>query len=202
MPDLNINQLTDDRFSVTLEHLEVLPSRQLPHFVDTYLIDSPQPIFQVNHSSETTMLVGTTNVGSNASSLLRLSLDYELMPINARLVEAKLSLYSTSSSSIGESVAVRNVIPPWSDAATIDTYDGISNWSSLSGRGVGTDIGPIADIQLSTNGWMNWNITELAQIAVQNGQTSISLMLYNTNDIADRMVYFSTTEAQSNQPIL
>ncbi|MEC7178665.1 MAG: DNRLRE domain-containing protein, partial [Candidatus Thermoplasmatota archaeon] len=202
VPDLNINQLTSERFSVTLKHLEALPSRQMPLFTDTYLIDSPQIIYQANHSSETTMLVGTTNIGSNASSLLRLSLDNELMPINSRLVNAELSLYSTSASSIGESIAIRNVIPAWSNAATIDTFDGVNNWSESSGRGIGTDIGSIVDIQSSTNGWMTWNITELAQSAIQNGQPSISLMLYNVNTVADSMVYFSSTESQSNQPSL
>ena len=202
VPNLSINQLSDDRFSVALEHLEVLSNRQLPLFIDTYLVDSPQANFQANHSSETTMQVGTTNIGSNASSLLRISIDNELMPINSRLVDAKLSLYSTSASSTGESVAVRQVFPPWSDAATIDTYDGTNNWAELSGRGIGTDIGLIVDIQSSINGWMEWNITEIAQDAIIKGQTSVSIMLYNVNNIADRMVYFSSTESQSNRPIL
>ena len=124
------------------------------------------------------------------------------MPINSRLVDAKLSLYSTSLSSSGESIAIRNVIPAWSDSATIDTFDGVNNWSEFSGRGIGSDIGPIVDIQSSTNGWMTWNITELAQSAIQDGQPSISLMLYNVNTVADRMVYFPSTESQSNQPSL
>ena len=68
VPDSNINQLTSDRFSVTLNHLEALPSRQMPLFTDTYLIDSPQQIFQANCQVKQQFVeVGTTNIGSNAS---------------------------------------------------------------------------------------------------------------------------------------
>ena len=83
------------------------------------------------------------------------------MPINSRLV-IKVS-YSTSLSSSGNQLRSRNVIPAWSDSATIDTFDGVNNWSEFSGRGI-DDIGPIVDIQSSTNGWMTWNITELYRL--------------------------------------
>ena len=82
------------------------------------------------------------------------------------------------------------------------TYNGTGNWNENGGRGIGTDIGKISDIQMSTTGWMSWNITEIAQQAMANSQSSISLMLYNVNPVADRMVYFSSSEASADKPKL
>ena len=97
---------------------------------------------------------------------------------------------------------MRPVLLPWLNNATYLTYNGTGNWNENGGRGIGTDIGKISDIQMSTAGWMSWNITEIAQQAMANSQSSISLMLYNVNPVADRMVYFSSSEASADKPKL
>ena len=202
LPSLTTTTIDDDHFIIELEHESAMPSQSIPSFTDTYLVDSASTVFQTNHSSEADILVGTTNQGDNASGLIRISLDQEIQPANSRIVDATLSLYSSPISTQGTPIAVRPVLLPWLNNASYLTYNGTGTWNENGGRGIGTDIGEISDIQMSTVGWMTWNITEIAQQAMANSQPSISLMLYNVNPVADRMVYFSSSEAFADKPKL
>ena len=202
LPNLTINSISNDLINLEISHNSVHEELGLPEFTDTHLFDMVYPLYQNNHSSEQSLQVGSTILGANSSSLIRISLDSEIQPLNSRLVEASLNLYSLSNSFVGNDIAVRTVLVPWLNNATTNTSDGYANWSEIGGRGIGTDIGPICDIQTTTQGWMSWNITHIAQEAMRLGHQSISIMLYNYNLNPGEMAYFSSSESATNQPKL
>ena len=45
-------------------------------------------------------------------------------------------------------------------------YNATTNWTEFGGRGIGTDISSVVDIQNSIIGEMTWDITPLAQQAL------------------------------------
>ena len=204
IPDNDFTLIDQDHMSQVLRHNEVLPDVSLPHFEDTYIVDEDVQ-FQPNHKSELEVLVGTTNTGYNSSGLYRMSIDAELQPFNSRVISAHLHLYSNPSlSTVGESIAVREILQPWTVDGNHSSYNGNNNssWSQVGGRGIGTDIGSILDIQQSSLGWMEWNVTYAVQQAISSGTNSLSVMLYSTIDTYDRMVHFSSVDASTNRPYL
>ena len=203
IPKNNFSIIDSNHLSQVIRHNEVLSDFSIPHFEDTYIEDNS--IIQLNHQSELEVLVGTTNIGYNSSGLIRMSIDSELQPVNSRVISASLHLYSNPSlSTVGESVAVREILQPWTTDANQNSYNSgnNSNWSQIGGRGIGTDIGPVLDIQQSSLGWMEWNVTYAVQQAISSGTNSLSVMLYSTIDTNDRMVHFSSVDASTNRPYL
>ena len=110
-----------------------------------------------------------------------MNIDSELQPVNSRVISAHLHLYSNPSlSTVGESIAVREILQPWTVEGNQTSYDdNYNNWSQIGGRGIGTDIGPILDIQQSSLGWMEWNVTCVQQaIHLEQMLFSYALQLY------------------------
>jgi len=204
IPNNDFTVIDQNHISQEIRHNEVLPAVSLPHFEDTYIVDEDSQ-FQPNHQSELEVLVGTSNTGYNSSGLFRMGIDNELQPPNSRVISAHLHLYSNPTlSTVGESIAVREILQPWTVDGNQTSYNGNnnSNWSQIGGRGIGTDIGSILDIQQSSSGWMDWNVTYAVQKALSTGTNSLSVMLYSTIDTNNRMVHFSSVDSSTNRPYL
>ena len=203
IPDNDFSVIDQNHILQEIRHNEIIPNIGFPHFEDTYIVDENIQL-PLNHQSELEVLVGTTNTGYNSSGLYRMNIDTELQPVNSRVISAHLHLYSNPSlSTVGESIAVREVLQPWTVEGNYTAYDdNNNNWSQLGGRGIGTDIGTILDIQESSLGWMEWNVTYAVQQAINSGTNALSVMLYSSIDTYDSMVHFASVDASSNRPYL
>ena len=202
LADLDTTTIDADHFSMNIRHEEIMPHLSLPYFEDTYLSDDGSSIGN-SRGADFEMRVGTSNIGNNFSSLLKTNLDSQIQPSNGRLISAKLKLYSDPIlSTTNLPIAVRPVLQSWTDQANSLSSNGSNSslWSMPGGRDIGVDIGPIEDIQMSTAGWMTWNITYTVQQALLSGNNLISLMMYNTNPVSGQTVSFNTVESFSNQP--
>ena len=206
IPDLTTWQTCSDGScaSVELHHREAMPSLNLPNFIDTYVIESGTSApYTYNASSQ--LKVGAVAYDRQAISLIRIPLNSIPQPINARVTSAQMNLYSESSSSTGEPIAVRPVYQNWTTNANGTTYDGTNNWSQYGGRGLGVDLGPYVDLQDSVSSdWMTWDVSEAVQAALDAGSSTLSLALYASNEITaysngPNVVSFTSTEGFSSQ---
>ena len=190
--------------SVELHHREAMPDMNLPNFTDTYVFESGAGATN-SYATSTVMKVGAVGYNRQAISLLRIPLDSIPQPTNARVTSAHINLYSQSSSSVGEPIAVRPVYQNWTTSANDTTYDGTQNWSQLGGRDIGVDLGPYVDLQDSVSSdWMTWEVSEAVQAALAAGSSSLSLALYASNEITEylngpNVVTFTSTEGVSSQ---
>ena len=139
--------------------------------------------------------------GYNSSILINVPLPIELQSTNATIVSANLEMTSSGLSTIGLPLSIREVYLPWTTDLSNLRYNLTDSWSSYGGRGIGSDIGPPLDIQQSVVGPMEWNITQLAQQAMANGQDRISLMIYTDAQFGD-MVYFKSSDSTTDLPKL
>ncbi len=204
LADLETTSIDADHFTMNLRHEEAMPHISLPQFEDTYVSDDGSPI-SFTHGSDLDIKVGTSNIGDNFSGLIKIDINSQLQPTNGRIVSANLKMYSSPILSTQNiPVAVRPVLIPWTDEANSLSPIGNNSslWSSYGGRDIGVDIGQIEDIQMSTNGWMTWNVTHAAQRAVSSGNNLLSLMLYNTNPLPDQVVSFSSVDSFTDRPYL
>tara|TARA_B110000459_G_scaffold204073_1_gene264001 strand:+ start:2392 stop:11643 length:9252 start_codon:yes stop_codon:yes gene_type:complete len=204
LADLDTTTLDADHFTMNLRPGEVMPHISIPHFEDTYVSDDGS-IVSLSQGSDSDLKVGTSNVGDNFSGLIQIDIDSQIQPNNGRLISANLNLYSSPIfSTTNLPIAVRPVLQPWTDQATSLLYNGTntSSWSSPGGRDIGVDIGVIEDIQISSHGWMAWNVTNMAQQAIFSGNDLLSIMLYNTNPVQGQVVSFSSVDSLINQPYL
>ena len=204
LADLDTTPIDADHFTMNIRHEEAMPHLSLPYFEDTYISDDGSAL-SFPHGSELDIKVGTSNIGDNFSGLINIDINSQLQPTNGRLISANLKMYSSPIiSTTNLPVAVRPVLMPWTDNATSLSPIGnnSSYWSSPGGRDIGLDIGQIEDIQISTTGWMTWNVTYSAQRALSSGNNLLSLMLYNTNPNHDQIVSFSSVDSFTNKPYL
>jgi hypothetical protein len=210
LPDLTTWQTCPDGScaSVELHHREAMPSLNLPNFEDTYVFEAGSGSSST-HENDTQMKVGAIGFNRQAASLIRIPLNAVPQPGNARVTDAALNLYSEFSSPTGEPLAVRPVLQNWTGAANDVTYDGTNNWSALAGRDIGVDVGPYVDLQMSVSAdWMTWDVTEAVQAALDSGASSLSLMVYASNEITSwsngaNIITFTTSEGQTaNRPWL
>lgn len=210
LPDLTTWQTCPDGScaSVELHHREAMPTLNLPNFEDTYVFEAGSGSSST-HENDTQMKVGAIGFNRQAASLIRIPLNAVPQPGNARVTDAALNLYSEFSSSTGEPLAVRPVLQNWTGAANDVTYDGTNNWSALAGRDLGVDVGPYVDLQMSVSAdWMSWDVTEAVQAALDSGASSLSLMVYASNEITSwsngaNVITFTTSEGLSaNRPWL
>lgn len=206
IPDLTTWQtcLDGSCASVELHHREAMPSLHLPNFIDTYVVESGTAApYSYNGSSQ--LKVGAVAFNRQAISLIRIPLNSIPQPMNARVTSAQMNLYSESSSSSGEPIAVRPVYQNWTTSANGTTYDGTNNWSQFGGRDLGVDLGPYVDLQESVSAnWMTWDVSEAVQAALDSGSSTLSLALYASNDITaysngPTVVSFTSTEGLSTQ---
>tara|TARA_B110000467_G_scaffold7684_1_gene6746 strand:- start:4829 stop:13990 length:9162 start_codon:yes stop_codon:yes gene_type:complete len=210
LPDLTTWQTCADGScaAVELHHREAMPSLNLPNFEDTYVYEAGSGSPDA-HDDDTQMKVGAIGFNRQAVSLIRIPLNAVPQPANARVTDAALNLYSEFGSSTGEPLAIRPVLQSWTGDANDTTYDGVNNWSAVGGRDIGVDAGEYVDLQTSVSAdWMTWDVTEAAQAALDAGASSLSLMVYASNEITAwsggaNVITFTTSEGtSSNRPWL
>lgn len=202
VPDLTTTVFNSTRASVVLEHHGALPDLNIPHFVDTYVIENGTGS-DSTYENATTLAVGETSTGYQAAALIRVPLSEVPQPSGARVTAAEFSIFAEYGSIEGEPVAIRPVLQDWTTSANATTYDGTNTWSERGGRDIGVDIGPFVDLVDSvSDDWMNFDITEAVQAALANGENHVSLMLYASNQTTDLISFTSTQGSASEHPYL
>ena len=198
LPSLVTWNLSSTSAAVEIRHHEAMPDLQLPHFIDTWVAEGGIE-GQQNHSASTTLKVGELGSGYHTSALLKIPLNQLPTPSNARVTNAELSLWAQSGSDTNVQVAVRPVLQTWTTGLNNSTYDGTNNWSADGGRAIGTDVGSLSDLSASASAdWMDWDVTELVQAAMANGDSYLSIALM-TSDSSDALITFTSTEGLSTQ---
>ena len=198
LPSLVTWNLSSTSAAVEIRHHEAMPDLQLPHFIDTWLAEDGNE-GQQNHSASTALKVGELNSGHHASALLKIPLNQLPTPSNARVTNAELTMWAQLGSDTNVQVAVRPVLQTWTTALNNSTYDGTNNWSVDGARGIGTDVGSLSDLSASVPAnWMDWDVTELVQAALANGDSYLSIALM-TSDTSDGLITFTSTEGATNQ---
>ncbi|HII57763.1 MAG TPA: DNRLRE domain-containing protein, partial [Candidatus Poseidoniaceae archaeon] len=198
LPDQNLEILSNDIINTSYSNSSVLEESSFPYFVDMDLSTS----FLQPDPASNLLEVGTEMSGYDSIALIKIPLEYDLNPNNSRLTSATLSLYSESFSTQGLDIALREVLVPWTTDANNLQYNSSSNWSQLGGRGIGSDIGAPVDIQSSVNGLMTFNLTYLAQQALQSGESFISVCLYAESSQPGNLVYFASSNSVSDRPTI
>jgi hypothetical protein len=202
VPDLTTVVFNSTKASVEIEHHGALPALNIPHFTDTYVMENGTGA-DSTHENDTTLSIGETSSGYQAAALLRIPLSDIPQPSGARVTDAELSVFAEYGSVVGETVAARPILRNWTTSANASTYDGTNNWSSLGGRGIGTDIGNFVDLVDSvSDGWMDFDITEAVQAALANGQNHVSIMLYTSSQTTDLITITSTEGSASERPYM
>ena len=198
LPNLVTWNLSSTSAAVEIRHHEAMPNLQLPHFIDTWVAEDGVE-GQQNHSAATSLKVGELGSGHHASALIKIPLNQLPTPNNARVTNAELTMWAQAGSNTNVQVAVRPVLQTWTTALNNSTYDGTNNWSTDGGRGIGTDVGSLSDLSSSASAdWMDWDVTELVQAALANGDSYLSVALM-TSDSSNALVTFTSTEGLSNQ---
>ena len=202
LPSLTTWNLSSTEAAVELRHHDAMPDLLLPHFVDTWLADGGFE-GQQNYSSSPSLKVGTLSSGHHASALLKIPLNQVPSPSNARVTHAELSLLPQLGSGTNVKIAVRPVLQPWTTQLNNSSYDGTNNWTTDGGRAIGSDVGSLSDIATSTSGnWMKWDVTELVQAALANGDSYLSVALMTSDSSAGLVTFTSTEGAASDRPWL
>ncbi|MGA0331615.1 MAG: DNRLRE domain-containing protein [Candidatus Poseidoniaceae archaeon] len=198
LPSLVTWNLSSTSAAVEIRHHEAMPALQLPHFIDTWVAEGGIE-GQQNHSTSTTLKVGELGSGYHASALLKIPLNQLPTPSNARVTNAELTMWAQSGSDSNVQVAVRPVLQTWTTGLNNSTYDGTNNWSADGGRGIGTDVGSLSDLSASASAdWMDWDVTEIVQAALANGDSYLSIALM-TSDSSDALITFTSTEGLSTE---
>ena len=196
LPDLTTWSIDSNSAAVELRHRDAMPSLNLPNFVDTWVADSGVGS-TANQSSSSTLRVGTSSTGNNATALLRIPLTDLPNPQNAHISEAELNLYAQFGSDIENAVSIHKSLMNWTTGANGTTYDGVNNWSSPGSMGT-SDRGYMIDIQQSKSAdWMKFDITELVQQAFANGDSYISLTVVGS--IGDGQTFITSTDGASGE---
>ena len=199
VPDLTTTVYNSTKASVELRHHGALPHMNLPHFVDTYVIENGSGS-DSTYENATTLEVGETSSGYQSAALIRIPLSQVPQPTNSRVTGAELSLFAEYDSVEGEPVAVRPVLQSWTTSANATTYDGVNNWSLRGGRDIGVDIGGYVDlIDSVSDDWMDFDVTEAVQGALANGQTHLSLMIYSSYTPTSDLVKFTSSEGSASE---
>ncbi len=198
LPDFDVNFVDADTYTTEFYHNSVFTNSAVLQFVDTTVEDASLPAS--SNPAEPFLQVGTTAAGLNSSMLLEIPIPIEMHPENASVIVANLQLESTALSTNGIPIAVRSVLKPWNSSVNSVQYDGVNNWTRNGGRAIGADISAPADIQNSVNGPMSWDITTLVQTAFDQGQTSLSVMLYAAETQLGDLVYFHSSDLPNNPP--
>ena len=198
LPSLVTWNLSSTSAAVEIRHHEAMPDLQLPHFIDTWVAESGVE-GQQNHSSSTTLKVGALGSGYHTSALIKIPLNQVPNPSNARVTNAELSMWAQAGSDTNVQIAVRPVLQAWTTGLNNSTYDGTNSWSADGGRAIGSDVGSLSDLSESASAdWMDWDVTELVQAALANGDSYLSVALM-TSDSSDDLITFTSSEGLSTQ---
>ena len=196
LPDLETSLLTATSSSLKIEHEMAMPTLNLPQFEDTW-IASAGPDANITHASSTQMNIGPLGQAINGIGLLRIPLTALPSPSNAHISGAKISMWALGGSSSMQMVGVHKTLVPWADSANSSAYNSTDNWSVIGGDS-DSDRDYFVDVQAGvSNGWVVFNITELVQDALQNGQTHVSMMF--TGHAGAGPVSFSTEDGSANE---
>lgn len=198
LPSLVTWNLSSTSAAVELRHHEAMPQLQLPHFIDTWVAEGGVE-GQQNHSTSSSLKVGELGSGYHATALLKIPLNQIPTPSNARVTNAELTMWAESGSDTNAQVAVRPVLQTWTTGLNNSTYDGTNNWGADGGRAIGTDVGSLSDLSASASAdWMDWDVTELVQAALANGDSYLSIALM-TSDSSDALITFTSTDGLATQ---
>ena len=198
IPSLTTWNLSSTSAAVEIRHEEAMPGLGIPHFIDTWLAEGGTE-GQQNHSASTSMKVGELGSGYQSTALLKIPLDQIPSPSNARVTNAELNLWALAGSDTNTQIAVRPVLQTWTTDLNNSTYDGTNSWTLDGGRSVGNDVGQLSDLSTSASAdWMDWDVTELVQAALANGDSYLSIALM-TSDSSDSLITFASTEGLTTQ---
>ena len=200
LPDFTVDLVDSDTFTTEFYHNSAITNSQVLEFVDLSIFDLP--VLSPDNINEPFIEVGTTSTSTNSSMLLKIPIPVDMHPENASVIDAKIKLQSTPLSATGIPIAVREVLKPWDENANNIQYNATTNWTEFGGRGIGTDISSVVDIQNSIIGEMTWDITPLAQQALDQGQPYISVMFYAGQTQPGDLVYFQSSDFTSGQPTI
>ena len=199
LPDLEYHQIDGETYTTNYHQGSAIDGYNILNFVDTSLLDTNSNSHP--QMSNNILNVGTTSTGYNSSVLINLPLPLEIQPSNASVMSAILTMESTTQSTIDLPLSIREIYRPWTSELSGQKYNSTDNWTTIGGRGIGTDISSPIDIQPSTTGIIQWDLTQSAQRAMGNGDSFISLMIY-TNASPGEMVYLFSSEASTVNPSL
>ena len=131
--------ISSNSFSTEYHHGSAFSNEVLPNFIDTAITDSNSASSN-SAISDNVLDVGMLADGTNSSILISIPMTSDMVPDNATVMSATLSLehYSIFGSSIR--LGVREVIVPWDDSASNLQFNSTNTWNKLGGRGIGTDI--------------------------------------------------------------
>ncbi len=198
IPSLTTWNLSSTSAAVEIRHAEAMPDLGLPHFIDTWVAEGGTE-GQQNHSTSTSMKVGELGSGYQSTALLKIPLDQIPSPSNARVTNAELNLWALVGSDTNTEIAVRPVLQTWTTDLNNSTYDGTNSWTLDGGRSIGNDVGQLSDLSTSASAdWMDWDVTELVQAALANGDSYLSIALM-TSDSSDSLITFASTEGLTTQ---
>ena len=205
LPNLNTYLIDSNTSAVEIRHNEAMPALNLPHLYDTWIAEGGTDA-TLNYTSSSSLKVGeVSSSGSSyqASTLIKIPLTEIPTPSNARITGAELNMYSQFTSDTGVNIAVRPVLQNWNLAVNGTSYDGVNNWSNAGARAITSDVGYLSDIEPSPAAdWMTWDVTELAQFAVANGQSYLSLALMASDDESGTVTFTSVDGAVADRPWL
>ncbi|DAC53108.1 MAG TPA: DNRLRE domain-containing protein, partial [Candidatus Poseidoniaceae archaeon] len=201
LPDLNYHPLTHNSFTTEYSHGSAFSNQQMINFADLHINDR-STLDIVNGETESILSVGRLADGANNSMLISVPIPLAMHPENASLTSAMFSLEATPLSSANVRLAVREVLTPWDLNANNFRYNSTNNWSELGGRGIGSDVSEPLDIVMSQVGKNVWNITQIAQRALAEGRTSLSLMIYSDTDLPGQLVYFYSSDFSNTKPTI
>ncbi len=195
LPDITTWSIDSNNAAVELRHHDAMPDLNIPNFIDTWVADSGVGS-TADQSSSSSLKVGTSSTGENATGLLRIPLTELPNPQNAHVSKAELNLYAEFGSDTGNAVSIHESSVAWNTSANGTTYDGSNNWSSPGSMG-DMDKGAIIDIQQGKSAeWMTFDITEIVQHAFANGDSHISLTIVGS--IGEGQTTFTSTDGSSS----
>jgi len=196
LPDLETSLLTTTSSSFKVEHEKAMPNLGIPQFEDTW-VASAGPDANITHASSTQMNIGPLGQAIDGIGLLRIPLAALPSPSSAHISGAELSMWGQGGSASNQMVAVHNTLVPWTDSANSSAYNSTNNWSVIGGDS-DADRESFVDVQAGvSNGWVVFNITELVQYALENGQTHVSMMF--TGHAGAGPVSFATVDGSASE---
>jgi hypothetical protein len=198
LPDLTTWELDSTSSAIELRHRTAMPELNLPNFIDTWVADSGIGA-TADQSSSSNITVGTSSSGENATGLLKIPLTELPNPQNAHVSKAILNLYAQFGSDTSNAVSIHPALVGWNTSANGTTYDGTNNWSVPGAMG-STDRGQMSDIKDGASAdWMDFDVTEMVQAALANGDTHLSLAIVGSIG-KGQTIFTSTSGTNIDRP--